>query len=83
MYILTSDKFWGQFLLVLIEVNQLIPHLIIPVALFVIPVGNLRKSHKVDLQETLIEEDDDLSEASERAQRIISSSILSKARSSP
>lgn len=77
---MTSDQFWGQFLLVLIEINQLIPHLIIPIAMFVIPVGKLRQNNKIDLQETLID-DEDLSDASDIVQRRITKSILN--RSSP
>lgn len=77
IYILTSDQFWGQFLLVLIEINQLIPHLIIPIAMFVIPVGKLRQNNKIDLQETLIDDDEDLSDASDILQRRITKSILS------
>jgi hypothetical protein len=48
VYILTSDQFIGQFILVLIEINQLIPHLVIPIALFIIPVRKRRLS--VDLK---------------------------------
>lgn len=36
--IITSDYFLGQFVLVLIEINQLLPHLVIPLAIFIIPM---------------------------------------------
>lgn len=36
-------------MLVVIEINQLIPHLIIPIALFVIPVKKYRRSREVHL----------------------------------
>ena len=58
IYILTSDQFMGQLLLVLIEINQLIPHLIIPIAFFIIPVSRHSNRNNVDLQETLLEEDE-------------------------
>lgn len=58
VYILTSDLIWGQFLLVLIEINQLIPHLIIPVALFIIPAGKLSNKDKITLEKTLIDEEE-------------------------
>lgn len=47
----------GQVILVIVEINQLIPHLIIPIALYVIPVKTIRKSADLSLQETLILED--------------------------
>lgn len=75
---MTSDQTWGQILLVVIEINQLIPHLVIPVAMFVIPMGKLRQNNKVNLQETLIDEDEDLSDSSDMVQRRITKSILTR-----
>lgn len=56
VYIITSDQFIGQFILILIEINQLIPHLVIPIALYIIPVRKRRLSVDLKLAETLIEE---------------------------
>lgn len=53
--IITSDYFIGQFVLIIVEVNQLIPHLVIPVALYVIPFKKLRRTSDINLQETLID----------------------------
>jgi hypothetical protein len=39
----TSDYVLGQLMLVMIEVNQLLPHLIIPLALFTVPMKSKRK----------------------------------------
>ncbi len=47
--IITSDYFIGQFVLVIVEINQLIPHLVIPVALYVIPVRKLRRTSDINL----------------------------------
>lgn len=47
--IITSDYAIGEIVLVIIEINQLIPHLIIPIALYVIPVRRNRKSTDVIL----------------------------------
>lgn len=49
VYIVTSDRFIGQAMLVLIEINQLLPHLIIPVALYIIPVKRSSKSSDLHL----------------------------------
>ena len=42
--IITSDLVIGQIILVLVELNQLIPHLVIPIALYVIPAKLSRKT---------------------------------------
>ena len=54
VYILTSDQALGQFMLILIEINQLIPHLIIPIALYIIPIKNTRKSTELNFNSTLL-----------------------------
>lgn len=60
VYILTSDYGFGQFLLILIEINQLIPHIVIPVALYIVPFQKMNRSSKdYNLESTLIEEDND------------------------
>jgi hypothetical protein len=38
VFIITSDYSFGQFILVLVEINQLIPHIIIPIALYIVPI---------------------------------------------
>lgn len=53
--IITSDYFIGQFVLVIVEINQLIPHMVIPVALYVIPIKMLRRTSDINLQETLLD----------------------------
>lgn len=53
--IITSDYFVGQLVLVIVEVNQLIPHLVIPVALYVIPFKKLSRTSEINLEETLID----------------------------
>ena len=43
VYIVTSDYIFGQIILVIIEINQLLPHLIIPVALVIVTARAKRK----------------------------------------
>jgi hypothetical protein len=84
--IITSDYAVGQIVLVIVEINQLIPHLIIPIALYVIPINKLRKTTDVFLKETLIdfEDDDDEDTHSDTAiQRRISSTIINRKTLSP
>lgn len=78
IYILTSDNAIGQFLLVLIELNQLIPHVVIPVALYVIPVKTVK--HTIKLEEELV--DDEEIDQSEEIQRRVSNSIMTRSNSS-
>lgn len=42
--IITSDYFLGQLVLILIEINQLLPHIIIPIAIFVVPMRSKNKT---------------------------------------
>lgn len=83
--IITSDYPLGQVVLVIVEINQLIPHLVIPVALYVIPVRSNRSSTEVFLQDTLLEEDDEeqTSHSDTAIQRRISRSILTRSIASP
>ncbi len=83
--IITSDFWIGQFVLVIVEINQLIPHLVIPVALYVIPIKKLRKTADIDLHSTLIdfEDQDDDTHSDTAIQRQISNSILYRNSSSP
>ena len=68
----------GQILLVLIEINQLIPHIVIPIALFVIPVGRKGIGRKITLEQTLLEEDEEEEDDhGDMIQRRISRSIVS------
>jgi hypothetical protein len=78
--ILTSDYFLGQLVLVVVEINQLIPHLVIPIALYVIPVKKRRSINDVFLQETPFEEDEE-DEHNTAIDRRISCSILSRSSS--
>lgn len=48
--IITSDYLLGQIVLVIVEINQLIPHLVIPIALYVIPIESNRRSTEVFLE---------------------------------
>jgi hypothetical protein len=83
--IITSDDPLGQIVLYIVEINQLIPHLIIPVALYVIPFKKNRKSTEVFLEETLIEpdEEDETHHSDTAIQQRISKSILTRSISSP
>jgi hypothetical protein len=77
--IITSDFWVGQFALVVVEINQLIPHLVIPIALYVIPIKKLRKTLDVNLEETLIEfedEEDDGNHSDTAIQRRISNTLF-------
>lgn len=83
--IITSDYPLGQVVLVIVEINQLIPHLVIPIALYVIPIKSNRSSTEVFLQDTLLEEDDEeqTSHSDTAIQRRISRSILTRSITSP
>ena len=83
--IITSDYPLGQVVLVIVEINQLIPHLVIPIALYVIPIKSNRRSTEVFLEETLIEDDDEeqTSHSDTAIQRRISRSILTRSITSP
>jgi hypothetical protein len=80
--ILTSDYFLGQLVLVVVEINQLIPHLVIPIALFVIPVKKRRSTNDVFLQEMLFDEGEEDEFNNTAIDRRIASSILSRSTSS-
>jgi hypothetical protein len=54
--IITSDLIIGQIILVIVEINQLIPHLVIPIALYVIPAKVSRKNCEFNIKETLLSE---------------------------
>lgn len=45
--IITSDYFLGQLVLILIEINQLLPHIIIPIAIFVVPMKSKNKTQSL------------------------------------
>ena len=77
VFILTSDQAMGQFLLVLIEINQLIPHIIIPIALFVIPVGRQSSGRRIILEQTLLEDEEGDDDHGDMIQRRVSRSIVS------
>lgn len=47
--IITSSSLFGQAVLCLIEINQLIPHVIIPVALYVVPLQKSLTSSQLSL----------------------------------
>lgn len=48
IYIITSDYFLGQLMLIMIEVNQLLPHIIIPLAVFIVPMKTKTKKVNID-----------------------------------
>lgn len=48
VYIITSDYAFGQIVLIFSEINQLLPHVVIPIAMYVIPRSRL--SRRVDVK---------------------------------
>jgi hypothetical protein len=67
IYIITSDYFLGQFMLILIEVNQLLPHIIIPLAVFMVPMKAKTKKLNIDTENlSLSTYDDEIDEVDSR-----------------
>lgn len=64
--IITSVSGFGQALLVIGEINQLLPHIVIPIAMYLIPLRKLGRSNKsFHLNEKLIDSNDGLSDEDE------------------
>ena len=67
IYIITSDYFLGQFMLIMIEVNQLLPHIIIPLAVFMVPMKTKTKKLNIDTENlSLSTYDDEIDEVDSR-----------------
>lgn len=49
VYILTSDTVSGQLVLIFSEVNQLLPHVVIPIAMYVVPLQRMRSTKEFTL----------------------------------
>ena len=79
--IITSDQPIGQVILVVSEFNQLLPHIVIPIAMYLIPLERLsRKNKSFHLNTGLIDEhgdsDDENAEFEEDAAESRLSSLL-------
>ncbi len=59
IYIITSDYFMGQFMLIMIEVNQLLPHIIIPLAVFMVPMKTKTKKLNIYTENLSLDTYDD------------------------
>lgn len=49
VYIITSDFAIGQIVLIFAEVNQLLPHVVIPIAMYVVPLQKITRSKSIKL----------------------------------
>ena len=47
VYIITSAYALGQITLIFVQLNQLIPHVMIPIALFIIPIQRKKRRKSV------------------------------------
>lgn len=77
IYILTSDYLIGQILLILESLDQLLPHIVIPFAMYVIPLRKMSASMIVIDSEKEDDSDDD-SQAEEKVQNRLSSVLTSR-----
>lgn len=50
VYIITSDYASGQVILIFSEINQLLPHVVIPIAMYVIPLRRMTKTKDIKLE---------------------------------
>ena len=56
--IITSNKALGQIVLVISEFNQLLPHIVIPIAMYLVPLRRLRRiNDSFHLQTKMLDED--------------------------
>lgn len=59
-FIITSDYAAGQIILIFAQINQLLPHVVIPIAMYVVPLQKAsRKNKDIMLEQALIDEDED------------------------
>lgn len=45
-FIITSDYAFGQVILTFAEINQLLPHVVIPIAMYVVPLQRMSRRNK-------------------------------------
>ncbi len=45
-FIITSDYALGQVVLIFAEINQLLPHVVIPIAMYVVPLQKMSRKSK-------------------------------------
>lgn len=77
IYIVTSDYFLGQFMLIMIEFNQLLPHIIIPLAVFMVPMKTKTKKLNIDTENLSLSTYEDEHDEVDSRDEIIKSKISS------
>lgn len=89
IFIVTSDYVLGQIVLISIEINQLLPHLIIPLAVFIVPMKSkhrkvqIGKMDEKNISSLYSDEDDDIDTRDDFITSRVSSVLSDKADSSP
>lgn len=49
VFIITSEQFVGQFILVLAAINELVPHVAIPITMYVVPLRKIKRTKSIKL----------------------------------
>lgn len=75
--IITSDSVAGQIVLVIESFNELLPHIVIPIAMYIVPLRKMSKSIKFN--SALLDEDqEDSSKDEQQNQQRISTMLSSR-----